>query len=159
MHMISFPQCFAVVSRKASMSTVDNMLIYDGECPYCSLAAKALERIDTVGALSWYDSAAQQFLDAQFDTTPFAMFLVDIEEKQVYAGRSAAEELAKRAGTPHLVSSLVRDNYTQIAEVVGLASGRGREPDNVHSVYQLTSEAELVYDPLVTSSQHQSAVA
>ena len=87
------------------MSEYDAVLVYDGECPYCSIAAVALRRLRSIGAVSWYDDVAQSFLEAQFDERPFAMFLVDRRRERVYAGRSAAEELADRAGTPGIVGS------------------------------------------------------
>ncbi|KOX94154.1 hypothetical protein AMS69_09635 [Haloarcula rubripromontorii] len=130
------------------MARFSSVLIYDGECPYCSVAAKALERLDDIGAISWYDESAQSFLTAQFDEPPFAMVLVDRPTKRVYAGRAAAEELAGRAGLPDLVGSLVRENYEKIAHVVGLASGRGREPDDVHERYRLTDDARDCFDTL-----------
>lgn len=136
-----------------SMDGYDAVLIYDGECPYCSVAARTLEALDTVGAISWYDDAAQAFLDAQFGDTPFAMFLVDRRRERVYAGRSAAKELADRAGTPGIVGSLVRDNYDRIAAVVGAASGRGRDPDDYHDIYQLDEGASTLFDRLVTASR------
>lgn len=136
-----------------SMDGYDAVLIYDGECPYCSVAARTLEALDTVGAISWYDDAAQAFLDAQFGDTPFAMFLVDRRRERVYAGRSAAKELADRAGTPEIVGSLVRDNYDRIAAVVGAASGRGRDPDDYHDIYQLDEGASTLFDRLVTASR------
>jgi len=131
------------------MPEYDAVLIYDGECPYCSVAARTLEALDRVGAISWYDDAAQAFLDAQFGETPFAMFLVDRRRARVYAGRSAAKELADRAGTPEVVGSLVRDNYDRIAAVVGAASGRGRDPDDYHDIYQLGDDAHGPFDRLV----------
>ena len=135
------------------MREYDAVLIYDGECPYCSIAARALQRLDDVGAISWYDDAAQTFLDAQFGEEPFAMFLVDRRRKRVYAGRSAAEELAERAGTPGIVGSLVRDNYDRIAKVVGAASGRGRDPDDYHEIYPLDDDAEALFDGLVEAAE------
>jgi hypothetical protein len=59
----------------------------------------------------------------------------------VYAGRSAAQELADRAGTPGIVGGLVRENYDRIADVVGTLSGRGRDPADVHDTYPLADEA------------------
>ncbi len=135
------------------MSDYDSVLIYDGECPYCSVAARALEAIDDIGAISWYDDPAQEFLEAQFGDTPFAMVLVDESEKTVYGGRAAAEELTDRAGMPGLVGSLVRDNYESIAKVVGLASGRGRDPDDVHERYELTEAGAAAFEALVANSQ------
>ena len=134
------------------MSQFESVLIYDGECPYCSVAARALERLETVGAISWYDKSAQLFLRAQFGATPFAMVLVDAGEGQVYAGQSAAEELIRRAGMPELVGSLVRDNYETIARVVGVASGRGRDPDDVHGRYDLTADGADQFEVLATTA-------
>jgi hypothetical protein len=136
------------------MTRFDAVLIYDGECPYCSVAARALERIENVGALSWYDDAAQSFLEAQFGETPFAMVLVDPDEAggTVYAGRGAAEELSTRAGLPSLVGSLVRDNYDSIAKVVGLASGRGREAADCHGRFALTDDGRTAFDGLASAA-------
>ncbi|MEF8819992.1 MAG: DCC1-like thiol-disulfide oxidoreductase family protein [Haloferacaceae archaeon] len=121
----------------------DAVLIYDGDCPYCSVAAAALRRAEGVGAVPWTGDAAQSFLTAQFDReeAPFAMFLVDERRRRVYAGRAAAEELAERAGAPTLVGSLVRENYETIASVVGLASGRERDPADYHAIYPLDDAA------------------
>ncbi|GGJ02954.1 hypothetical protein GCM10008995_10930 [Halobellus salinus] len=137
------------------MDGYDAVLIYDGECPYCSVAARTLEALDRVGAISWYDDDAQAFLGAQFGEAPFAMFLVDRRRERVYAGRSAAEELADRAGTPGVVGALVRDNYDRIATVVGIASGRGRAPDDYHDIYRLDDEASALFDRLAAAAAEQ----
>jgi hypothetical protein len=129
-----------------------SVLIYDGECPYCSVAAKALERTEDIGAVSWYHDAVAPFLRAQYDDEPFAMVLVDRDRGRVYAGRSAAEELAGRAGLPGLVGSLVRDNYEAIANVVGLASGRDRDPDDYHEVSRLDDDARERYESLAAAA-------
>ncbi|MFB6251204.1 MAG: DCC1-like thiol-disulfide oxidoreductase family protein [Halobellus sp.] len=137
------------------MKQYDAILIYDGECPYCSIAARALERLDDVGAISWYDDSAQAFLQAQFEETPFAMFLVDGQRHRVYAGRSAAKELADRAGTPGIIGSLVRDNYDTIAKAVGVASGRGRDPADYHDIYPLGESAADLFDRLGANAERQ----
>jgi predicted DCC family thiol-disulfide oxidoreductase YuxK len=130
----------------------DAVLVYDGECPYCSVAATALKRLPGVGAISWYDEAAQSVLEAQFGETPFAMFLVDRRRGRVYAGRAAAEELAERAGTPGVVSGLVREHYDRVARAVGVASGRGRDPDDYHRTYVLADAAADRFDALVAAA-------
>jgi hypothetical protein len=139
------------------MADYDAVLIYDGDCPYCSVAATALRKRRSIGAVSWYDEEAQAFLAAQFDETPFAMFLVDRRRNRVYAGRSAAEELADRAGTPGLVSSLVRDRYDDIARVVGLASGRGRDPDDYHDIYPLGDDGAALFEALAARAVDEAA--
>jgi len=146
------PTVFVAGTPITAMAQFASVLIYDGECPYCSVAATALERVDDLGAISWYDGAAQAFLEAQFDATPFAMVLVDAESATVYAGRAAAEELTYRAGMPDLVGSLVRDNYDTIARVVGLASARGRDPADVHEQYSLTDAGSELFQSLAASA-------
>jgi predicted DCC family thiol-disulfide oxidoreductase YuxK len=128
----------------------DAVLVYDGDCPYCSVAAAALRRVEDVGAVPWTGDAAQSLLTAQFDReeAPFAMFLVDERRGRVYAGRAAAEELAERAGTPKLVGSLVRENYDRVAAAVGLASGRERDPEDYHAIYPLDAAAAERFDAL-----------
>lgn len=137
------------------MSQYRSVLIYDGECPYCSIAARALRSVDDLGAISWYDDAAQAFLEAQFDATPFAMVLVDSRTGTVWGGRAAAEELADRAGMPGLVGSLVRENYDTIASVVGTASGRNREAADVHERYRLSEAGAERFDRLSRASAGQ----
>ncbi|GAB6878754.1 hypothetical protein JCM17823_10280 [Halorubrum gandharaense] len=123
------------------------VLIFDGDCPYCSVAAVALRRLDGVVAVPWDADPVGPFLDAQFGARPFAMVFVDPAESRVYAGRAAAEELAERAGTPGIVGGLVRDNYDRIASVVGTLSGRDRDPDDYHEAYSLAADArELLGD-------------
>jgi len=124
------------------------VLIFDGDCPYCSMAAVALRRLDGVEAVPWEADPVGPFLDAQFGSRPFAMVLVDPGERLVYAGRSAAEELAERAGTPGIVGGLVRENYDRIADVVGTLSGRGRDPDDFHNTYELDADAATLVDNL-----------
>lgn len=137
------------------MDEYDAVLIYDGECAYCSIAAKALRQLDRVGAISWYDDASRAFLEAQFGETPFAMFLVDRSEGQVYAGGAAAQELADRAGTPGIVSALVRDNYDRIAGAVGAVTGRDRDPDDYHETYPLTEASEGLFERLVDEAEER----
>lgn len=129
---------------------MSSVLIYDGDCAYCSAASRALRRLGDVEPVPWEEEAAQRFLHAQFGEEPFAMFLVDLEEEVVYAGRSAAGELAERAGAPSLASDLVSAEYDGISKVVGLASRREREPDDYHGTYDLreraTEEAGVLLD-------------
>jgi len=137
----------------------DAVLVYDGECPYCSVAARALRELDGMGAISWYDDAAAAALEAQFGERPFAMVLFDRREGRVYAGRSAAEELATRAGMPGLVGSLVRDSYDGIAAAVGLASGRDRAPDDYHGTYPMREAAGAAFRELAAAAGDRPVTA
>jgi predicted DCC family thiol-disulfide oxidoreductase YuxK len=130
----------------------ESVLVYDGDCPYCSVAATALRRLDGVGAVGWDDDAAQALLAAQFDEVPFAMFLIDRGRGRVYAGRAAAEELADRAGAPGVLGSLVRERYDGLADAVGRLSGRERDPDDYHAIYPLSAPARERFDDLAAAA-------
>jgi hypothetical protein len=129
-----------------------SVLVYDGDCLYCSTAAKALRRVGDVGSIPWEHEAAQRFLEDQFGEVPFAMFLLDLDAEVVYAGRSAAKELADRAGMPTLASDIVSAEYDTISKVVGVASRREREPDDYHSVYDLRERARGSAEELTDSA-------
>lgn len=118
----------------------DAVLIYDGECPFCSIAATAIRRVEGVGIVGWDDDAAQAFLTKQFDDVPFALVLVDHEEERVYVGPDAATELAQRAGMPGLVSSLLGERYDVMADTVQRTVGRGQSPDAVRGIEPLTAK-------------------
>ncbi len=143
-----------------SQTTGGPVLIFDGDCPYCSMAAVALRRLDDVEAVPWEAEPVGPFLDAQFGSRPFAMVLVDPDERLVYAGRAAAQELADRAGTPGIVGGLVRDNYERIAGVVGALSGRDRDPADFHDTYELDDDAADLVEtlrPAVSESPEPAA--
>lgn len=135
--------------------TYHAVLIYDGECPFCSTAAVAVRRIDGVGATSWYDDAAQSLLETQFEEVPFALVLVDVREEAVYVGAAAARELADRAGLPGLVGSLVGDHYEPMAEAVQRTVGSGTSPDHIETVEPLTATARARFDALERSAVQQ----
>lgn len=126
---------------------VRSVLIYDGECAYCSAAATALRRLPTTGVVPWEHEAAQAFLEAQFGEPPFAMFLVDLEDGTVAAGRSAARELSERAGVPMLVADLLGDNYERLADAIQRSIG-GRSPDPYHDTFPIGDDALPLADRL-----------
>lgn len=129
-------------TANANRSTAENpILVYDGDCPYCSIAAVAVRQLERTDVVRWDAEQVGRFLDAQFDDRPFAMLLVDPADGLVYAGRSAAEEVAERAGTPGIVGSLVRNNYDRLAGAVGRLSARDRDPADYHGVYELSEAA------------------
>ena len=134
------------------------VLIYDGDCPFCSAASTALRRLRGVGVVPWNAAATQSFLDAQFGGTPFAFFSVDSDEGRVYAGRAAAAELTERAGLPALAADLVGDNYESIADALQNVSGLDREPDPYHDVHTLTERARDRFDALAESAESTSVV-
>lgn len=128
------------------MSEFDAVLIYDGDCPFCSAASSALRRVDDAGAVAWDHESAQRFLEAQFDDTPFALVLVDGE--RVYVGRDAAEDLCDRAGLPVLVGDIVDDNYEGLADAIRTVTGVERDPNPFHGTYPIAPAAREAHDDL-----------
>lgn len=139
------------------MTDPGSVLVFDGDCPFCSAAASALRRTRDVGVVPWSDGAAQSLLAAQFGEVPFALALVDGDEGRVYVGRDAAGELCERAGLPVLVSDLVGENYESVAGAVRTASGAGREPDVHHGAFELADEAEEHFPRLAAAAETSTA--
>ena len=132
------------------------VLIYDGECPFCSAASTALRRVEAVGTVSWFEDEAQAFLDAQFDEAPFAVAFVDRSEERVYVGREAARELCDRAGMPVLVRDIVGDNYEAVADAVQRVTDRDAEPDPRHGVVPLSPAGREAYSDLAAAAEDAS---
>lgn len=134
------------------MADHTGVLIYDGDCPFCSAAATALRHLPDAGTVSWEAPAAQSFLEAQFGEAPFALVFVDGDAGRVYAGREAARELCERAGMPVLLQDVVDDNYERMADAVRTVAGLDREPDPYHGVYPLAADAEAAFEDLAAAA-------
>jgi len=127
------------------------ILLYDGDCPFCSAASTAMRQLEAVGVVPWAEPAAQAFLERQFGETPFALFFADIEAETVWAGRAAATELCERAGMPVLIRDIVDENYERVADAVQSVSGTDREIDPYHDAYPLADDAAALFDELAAS--------
>ncbi len=134
-------------------SPYESVLIFDGECPFCSAAASALRRVQGAGAVEWDNQAATAFLSAQFNDVPFALVYVDPSEDTVWIGRDAARELCERAGVPVLVSDIVGEKYESIADAIRFVAGGDREPDPYHGSFELTDEARERFSDLAASAR------
>ena len=130
-----------------------SVLIFDGDCPFCSAAATALRQLDDAGAIPWNDEAAQRFLEAQFGETPFVLAFVDADAERVWVGREAARELCERAGLPVLVGDVVGDNYESIADAVRRVTGVDGEPDPYHGAFSLAADAATRFDALASNAR------
>ena len=140
------------------MSDYHAVLVYDGECPFCSAAATALRRLDGVGAIAWGDDPAQAFLEAQFGETPFALVFADSRDERVYVGREAARELCDRAGMPVLVQDIVGDNYESLADAIRSVTGVEGEPEPYHGVYPLSEAGMEAFEELAANAWHTAKV-
>lgn len=129
------------------------MLIFDGTCPFCSAAASALRRIEAVGILTWYDDAAQNVLEAQFEEPPFALVLLDPHESRVYVGGAAATELADRAGVPDPIGDFLGERYEPMAETIQRSVGSATAPEPVHAVLPLADDAKARFGELVEAAE------
>lgn len=137
------------------MSDYGAVLVYDGECPFCSAAASALRRLPGAGAIAWDEDAAQSFLRAQFGETPFALVFADSEEARVYVGREAARELCERAGLPVLIRDVIGDNYESLADAIRTVTGVEGDPDPAyHGVYPMADDAREAFAALEADAWH-----
>ena len=128
------------------------VLLYDGDCPFCSAASTAVRQLEGVGVVAWDDPVAQRFLEAQFGETPFALFFADRDAGRIWAGREAATELCERAGMPVLIRDVVGENYERMADAIRSVTGLDREIDPYHDDYPLTDEAAALFDELAANA-------
>jgi hypothetical protein len=147
------------MSDCAGETDYHGVLIYDGECPFCSAAATALRRVEAVGAIEWADDPARAFLEAQFGETPFALVFADRGEERVYVGREAARELCDRAGMPVLVQDIVGDNYESLADAIRTVTGMEGEHDPYHGEYPMAEGAKAVFGDLAENAWHTAKVS
>jgi len=129
------------------------ILLYDGDCPFCSAASTALRRLEGVGVVRWDNPAAQDFLEAQFGEAPFALCFVDSEAETVWTGRAAAVELCERAGMPVLVQDIVDESYERVAEAIQSVTGADREIDPYHDASPLTDDAAALFDEVAANGR------
>lgn len=139
------------------MTDPGSVLVFDGDCPFCSAASSALRHTRDVGVVPWSDETARALLEAQFGEVPFALVLVDGDEARLYVGREAARELCERAGLPVLVSDLLGENYESVAERVRAVSGADREPDARHGTFELTEAATERFPALAAAAEEPAA--
>jgi predicted DCC family thiol-disulfide oxidoreductase YuxK len=141
------------------MSDYHAVLVYDGECPFCSAAASALRRLEGVGAIEWAEEAAQSFLEAQFGETPFALVFADRESERVSVGEDAARELCERAGMPVLIRDVIGDNYESLADAIRTVTGVEGNPDPYHGEYPMADGAKAAFDELAANAWHTAKVS
>ena len=137
----------------------DAVLLYDGDCPFCSAASSALRHLHDVGVVAWEDEAAQSFLEAQFGEVPFALVLADVRAEKLWIGREAARELCERAGMPTLIQDVVGDNYETLADAIRWVSGLDRNPDPYHDVYPMAEDARDMFSDLSSNATETHRVA
>ena len=124
------------------------IVLYDANCPYCSVITKALHQVKDLGAVSWEEPPAQSFLEAQFGETPFTVIFVNVTEGQVYAGNAAARELALQTGIPNLISKIVENEFDRIDATINTLGGHETDTESFHGEFELTEDGRAAFDDL-----------
>lgn len=122
------------------------IIIFDGNCPYCMMASVTVENLnDNIKIIEWQDESSQNFLQKQFNNTPFNMVFVDSEKDSVWVGDKAVKEIADRSRVTKPFKSLLLRNYDKIASFVGFLSRRENDYDReYYGLYKLEDEAEEI---------------
>lgn len=121
----------------------DKIVIYDGECTYCTMASLTVEKLDEdIGIKDWNSDFSQSFLEAQFDSFPFSVFFVDREEEKIWVGDSAIDMIAGQSNYTNPTRSIVADNYRCISSTISKLSGRDREIErSFDGMHKLTDDS------------------
>lgn len=101
---------------------MEPILVYDGDCGYCSVVARiaSLGDIDTTP----YQSEQAQELLSVFEEPGFTLYLFD--GRTVHWGSRAAEEIASRLHVPYPIVRLLGRMYPAIVRVVSVLTRRER---------------------------------
>jgi hypothetical protein len=121
------------------------VLLYDGSRPAFRAVADAATRCTDLRAVPLSTAAAGQFLDAQFDSRPFAFVL--IEGESVHAGGATVERVLERRGLGGPVSALARRAYGPLSGPVGRLV-HGQEPADLDGTQPLRDAARDPADRL-----------
>lgn len=137
------------------MCEVKKILIYDNNCKYCTITSSLIKQSDDIKVIPWDNDVTQKFLKAQFDEPPFAMAVVDIENKKILLGEDATasipeNDMIRRLGRP------IKNNYRKIADTIGVISGRNKSVDKYEGRYNLNDEATSYIEDLLRESKQIS---
>ncbi len=99
-------------------------VIYDGNCPFCRLAANTASKFLGLERLEFDSGDAQRLLEREFDDPGFTLYL--FEEDTVYFGGEASRRIAERLGLPGFLAEYVSEHYLQLAGLLSVLTGRRR---------------------------------
>lgn len=119
------------------------IVIYDGECLYCGLACRMVQKLEEdIEIVDWNSEFSQSFLDAQFDSIPFSIFFIDTSKNKLWVGDDAIRMIESQSEYTEPGESLFSENYKFISSAVSKLSGRDRDIDRDYSgTYELTEDA------------------
>jgi predicted DCC family thiol-disulfide oxidoreductase YuxK len=103
---------------------MDEIVVYDGDCPFCRLAATTASLLLGLEKLDFDSSDAQRLLEDEFEDPGFTLYL--FEEDTVYFGGEASRRVAERVGLPQFLAELVSRHYLQLAGLLSVLTGRRR---------------------------------
>jgi predicted DCC family thiol-disulfide oxidoreductase YuxK len=129
------------------------VLIFDGECLFCSAAATALRHLPRVSVIAWNNGAAQQFLATKFDEPALALVLIDGPSNRLWIGTAAAGELCDRAILPTLVQEIIADSFERVGDTMREAMGAKWEPPDLDGTYALSAAATAEYRTAVVNAR------
>lgn len=101
-----------------------DIVVYDGNCPFCRLAATSASLLLDLEKLDFDSSDAQRLLENEFEDPGFTLYL--FEEDTVYFGGEASRRVAERVGLPQFLAELVSRHYLQLAGLLSVLTGRRR---------------------------------
>jgi hypothetical protein len=120
-------------------------LVYDGRTPWLRAAAAALGRGTDLVPVRWESAPVQAFLDAQFNSRPFAFVLV--EGDSVHVGSETVGRVLERYGLCDRTVALFERAYPVVSGPFGRAV-HGREPAALDGTFELTDRARRHVDRL-----------
>lgn len=123
---------------------VNNLIIYDQECNYCSTSAKTASKLAdrNTKIASYQDSKIQDFLSKQFEEVPFTLLFVDMENNTISAGDDAVEDINSSSVNSKALERIFSGKYEAISSFISVLTGRGKEVDLTEGRFDIEKEAK-----------------
>ena len=101
---------------------MSSQVIYDSECPYCTLISKLVDLSSRFDTMAYSSSSAQEILEKEFEDPGFTFYMIG--DQKVYFGDKAAQEIAVRLYRSKIAGKLFLNLYPYLSKIFSVLSGR-----------------------------------
>ncbi|NMJ92675.1 hypothetical protein GLT81_00260 [Nanohaloarchaea archaeon] len=100
---------------------MSSQVIYDPECPYCTLISKAVDLSSRFDTMAYGSSSAQEILEKEFEDPGFTFYMIG--DQKVYFGDKAAQEIAVRLYRSKIAGRIFLNLYPYLSRTFSVLSG------------------------------------
>jgi predicted DCC family thiol-disulfide oxidoreductase YuxK len=98
-----------------------SLVIYDSNCPYCTLISKVVNLSSRFDTMAYNSSSAQEILEKEFEDPGFTFYM--ISDQKVYFGDKAAQKIAVRLYRSKIAGKVFLNLYPYLSKTFSVLSG------------------------------------